>query len=80
MGNIFLFMDIETNRAVGAALRELRRQANFTQAEVARRLGKPQSYVSKIESGERYLRVYELGDYAAALNSSPDEIAGHIFG
>ena len=72
-------MDIETNRAVGVALRELRQRANFTQAEVAARLGKPQSYVSKIESGERYLRVYELGDYAAALDSSPSEVAGLIF-
>ena len=73
-------MDIETNRAVGEALRALRQKANFTQAEVAERLGKPQSYVSKVESGERYLRVYELGDYAAALDSSPREVAGRIFG
>lgn len=43
-----------------ARLREARRLARLTQAEVALRLGKPQSYVSKCESGERRVDVVEL--------------------
>lgn len=35
------------------------------QEEVARRLGKPQSYVSKCESGERRVDVIELAELAA---------------
>jgi len=41
-------------------LREARRLAGLTQAEVAERLGKPQSFVSKCESGERRVDFVEL--------------------
>lgn len=39
-----------------------RNRRGLTQADVARRLGKPQSYVSKVEAGERRLDVIELMD------------------
>jgi len=41
-------------------LRRAREDAGLSQTEVARRLGKPQSYVSKCESGERRVDVIEL--------------------
>lgn len=47
-------------------LKQARRDANLTQVEVSRRLGKPQSFVSKIESGERRVDVVEL-EYLAAI-------------
>jgi len=37
-----------------------RARAGLTQSELARRLGKGQSFVSKIETGERYLDVLEF--------------------
>ncbi len=43
-----------------ARLREARRQAGLTQEEAARRLGKPQSFLSKCESGERRVDFVEL--------------------
>lgn len=43
-----------------ARLREARRQSDLTQAEVASKLGKPQSFVSKCESGERRVDFVEL--------------------
>lgn len=46
-------------------LRRARKEAGLTQAEVARRLGKPQSFVSKVESGERRVDVVELQILAA---------------
>jgi transcriptional regulator with XRE-family HTH domain len=45
-------------------LRAARNQAGLTQAEVAARLGRPQSFVSKCESGERRIDVVELADFA----------------
>ena len=72
-------MDIESNKAVGASLRDVRIAANLTQADVAARLDKPQSYVSKIESGERALRLYELDDYARALGTTPEDLAARVF-
>ena len=53
-------------------LRAAREQVGLTQAEVARRLGKPQSYVSKCESGERRVDVIELAAFAAIYRSSLD--------
>ncbi|MGB6837476.1 MAG: helix-turn-helix transcriptional regulator [Dehalococcoidia bacterium] len=45
-------------------LRQARLEAGLTQAEVAQRLRKPQSYVSKCESGERRVDVVELAEFA----------------
>jgi len=45
-------------------LKEARRETGLTQAEVARRLRKPQSFVSKVESGERRIDPVELFDFA----------------
>ena len=45
-------------------LRAARRQAGLSQAEVARAIRRPQSYVSKCETGERRLDVFELAELA----------------
>jgi transcriptional regulator with XRE-family HTH domain len=46
-------------------LRQARRDACLTQAEVGRRLGVRQAFVSKVESGERRLDPVELAQFAA---------------
>jgi transcriptional regulator with XRE-family HTH domain len=51
-------------------LRQVRAQADLTQAELASKLGVPQSFVSKYESGERRLDILELREVCAALNLS----------
>lgn len=45
-------------------LKEARLAANLTQAQVATTLRKPQSFVSKCESGERRIDPIELADFA----------------
>jgi transcriptional regulator with XRE-family HTH domain len=45
-------------------LRQARVEAGLTQVEVANRLERPQSFVSKIESGERRVDVVELSELA----------------
>lgn len=51
-------------------LRAARETVRLTQTEVARRLGKPQSFISKVESGERRLDVIELLDFAQLYGRS----------
>ena len=52
-------------------LRKLRERHRLTQEEVARRLGKHQSFVSKYEAGERRLSVIEFIDVVRALGDEP---------
>ncbi|MBI5235439.1 MAG: helix-turn-helix transcriptional regulator [Deltaproteobacteria bacterium] len=57
-----------------ARLIEAREKADLTQADVAARLGKFQSFVSKYELGERRLDVVEFLDVATALGVEPCKI------
>ena len=52
-------------------LRSLRERHGLTQAQVAKRLGKPQSFVAKYEGGERRLSVIEFVDVVRALGADP---------
>ena len=45
---------------IGQRIKELREQANLRQSQVAAYLGIDQSYLSKIESGERSISVDQL--------------------
>lgn len=51
-------------------LRACRERAGLRQAELAQRLGRPQSFVSKYESGERRLDLIELQGVCRALGIS----------
>ena len=53
-----------------ALLRTLRRESRLTQVQLAEKLGRPQSYVSKYESGERRLDILELQDICIACDTT----------
>jgi transcriptional regulator with XRE-family HTH domain len=52
-------------------LTEARKSADLTQAELSGRLGRPQSFVSKYERGERRLDVVEFAHVARAIGIDP---------
>ena len=53
-----------------ALLRQARREAGLRQVELAERLGQPQSFVSKYESGQRRLDLGELRQVCEAVGIS----------
>jgi transcriptional regulator with XRE-family HTH domain len=58
------------SREYGAVLRvlqEAREEAGLTQEQLALRLGESQSFVSKVERGERRLDIVELRKVSLAL-------------
>ena len=71
-------MDANSNRSIGKALQLVRVERGLTQVELAASLGKAQSFISKIESGERSLHVYELFFYAEALGMDAQELVGRL--
>lgn len=51
-------------------LRQIRVDANLTQADLAQILSRPQSFISKYESGERLLDIIELKEVCSAVGVS----------
>jgi transcriptional regulator with XRE-family HTH domain len=51
-----------------------RKQAGLTQNQLAKRLGKPQSFVAKYEGGERRLDVVEFVGVVRAIGADPIRI------
>jgi transcriptional regulator with XRE-family HTH domain len=56
---------------VGAALADARERAGLTQQQLARRLRKPQSFVSNYERGQRRIDILELLRVVDALDVDP---------
>ena len=54
-------------------LKEERKKVGLTQAKLAKKLRRPQSYVSKYERGDRRLDVIEFLDIARAIGFDPNE-------
>jgi len=52
------------HRRIIKRLIQARRKSGLTQKEMAQKLGRSQSYVSKIESGQRIIDVIELEKFA----------------
>ncbi len=52
-------------------LKETRMEAGLTQVEVARMLGRPQSFISKVETRERRVDFLELQVLARIYGKSP---------
>ena len=49
-------------------LRRARKDAGLTQVQVARKLGRPQSHISNVESGQQRVDVIELKRFSAIYN------------
>jgi len=52
-------------------LKKKRIEKGLTQLNIAESIGKPQSFVSKYESGQRKINVVEFIDICCAINVDP---------
>jgi len=59
-------------------LRDLRKKQGIRQQELAERLGRPQSYVSKYEGGERNIDLIELIDVAKSIDLDPAVVISEL--
>lgn len=55
-------------KRIAERLKEIRLDAGLRQADLAEKLGEPQSYISRYESGEQRLDLIELSAVCRALN------------
>jgi HTH-type transcriptional regulator/antitoxin HipB len=65
-------------RAVGRALRELRKRAGLTQEQVAERMGTSSTYLSRLEAGQRDIRLSTVLRLLDALGSDLNQFADAI--
>lgn len=75
-----LIRDLQSRTPLAAMLRDERTRAGLKQADLAARLGVPQSFVSKYENGERGLEFIEVQAICLALNVPLGEFAGRVEG
>ena len=59
---------------------EARRSVGLSQVDLATRLDKPQSFVSKFERGERRLDVVEFRQVAEAIGVDPIRFLRKVYG
>ena len=66
-----MFKDDIRRETLRNELREARLRAGLRQLDVALELGKPQSYVAKVESGERRIDLIEALDLCQVVSLDP---------
>ena len=64
----------ETYRSLIDRLVRARKAKGVTQSSLAKSLGRPQSFISKIENGERRLDVVEFIEIAQLIGEDPRDI------
>lgn len=72
------FTGTKEQKLLQELLRKLRSEANLTQKDLAVRLGEPQSYVSKYESGERRLDFLEIRHLCAQFGISVSDFSKRL--
>ena len=69
MGNVIYSQE---HKYLVEQLKKAREQAGLEQKEVAELLGKTQSYISKIEAGQRRIDVIQLKDFTKIYKKKLD--------
>lgn len=65
-------------RALIGALKEARLAAGLTQIDLAHHLKATQSFVSKVERGERRIDVIEFAEFCYAMGADPTRLLHQV--
>ena len=68
----------DAQRALGKALRELRKQAGVTQKELGASASAPDTYISQVEKGQRDIRWSTVTRLLLALDMTVADLAAEI--
>ena len=71
-------MSENVEKVLRARLKEARLEGGWTQSDLARALGEPQSFVSKYETGERRLTFVEVLRLCRVLRLDVGELARNL--
>lgn len=66
------------HEALRALIVKERKKAGLTQADVAAKLNRYQSFVATVETGQRRIDVVEFLDFADAIGFDPRDAVGRI--
>jgi len=77
-GSEIVWVRPRDQKVVGGSLAAARKRAGVTQEELARRLRKPQSFVSDYERGQRRVDLVEFLMIVAALKLDPHKVFADI--
>lgn len=68
-----MWLKLQDYKVVGTVMAEVRKTAGVTQMDLAKRLKKPQSFVSSYEAGQRRIDVLEFLRIIGTLGADPGE-------
>ena len=63
----------KVHKSLVKKLMKARRGARLTQKEVAKKVGRTQSYISKLESGQRRIDIVQIKELAAIYKKNPKQ-------
>ena len=69
----------DRNLRFAELIQQTRQKAGLNQQQLALRVRKPQSYISKIERSERRLTLVDFEDLALALEFSPPKLLAKLY-
>lgn len=70
----------EEHERVATLLRQAREKAGMSLTDVGAKMGRPATYVSKLERNKQSIDVIELIDYCRAVGISPSDLLGELEG
>ena len=69
----------QRNAKFAELLRSARKESLVGQQELARRMDKPQSFVSNLENGKTHITLVDLEDFASAIGTDPATLLRRIY-